>query len=221
MSGSVKWVLRVCKWQPTPVVFPGSSTGKESTCNAGDPGWIPGSGRSPGEGKGYPLQCSGLENSMDYAVHGISRVRHDLATEPSPRVCKAGRRRPALGGRRSDPRLLPRRWRLAAGPAAGRADFPPCPARAADAVARTRLPSPGAASVRGGLSPPCAPAARPGKRRADGARPLPAGLRRLPPRPSLAPSRLRLGFPSCETSVGPGVREEGGGVRERLEAGSG
>ena len=45
--------------------FPGSSAGKESTCNAGDPGSIPGSGRSPGEGKGYPLQYSGLENSMD------------------------------------------------------------------------------------------------------------------------------------------------------------
>ena len=44
---------------------PGSSVGKESACNAGDPGSIPGSGRSPGEGKGYPLQYSGLENSMD------------------------------------------------------------------------------------------------------------------------------------------------------------
>ena len=38
--------------------FPGSSAGKESTCNAGDPGSIPGSGRSPGEGLGYPLQYS-------------------------------------------------------------------------------------------------------------------------------------------------------------------
>ena len=54
--------------------FPDSSVGKESTCNAGDPGLIPGSadlglipgwGRSPGEGKGYPHQYSGLENSMD------------------------------------------------------------------------------------------------------------------------------------------------------------
>ena len=44
--------------------FPGGSAGKESTCNMGDLGWIPGLGRSPGEGKGYPLQ-SGLENSMD------------------------------------------------------------------------------------------------------------------------------------------------------------
>ena len=45
--------------------FPNSSAGKESTCNAGDLGSIPGLGRSPGEGKSYPLQYSGLENSMD------------------------------------------------------------------------------------------------------------------------------------------------------------
>ena len=45
--------------------FPGSSKGKESTCKAGDLGSTPGSGRSPGEGKGYPLQYSGVENSMD------------------------------------------------------------------------------------------------------------------------------------------------------------
>ena len=45
--------------------FPCGSAGKESACNARDLGSIPGLGRSPGEGKGYPLQCSGLENSMD------------------------------------------------------------------------------------------------------------------------------------------------------------
>ena len=45
--------------------FPGGSGGKESACNAGDPGLIPGSGRSPGEGNGNPLQYSRLENSMD------------------------------------------------------------------------------------------------------------------------------------------------------------
>ena len=44
--------------------FPGGSDGKESTCNAGDLGLIPGLERSPGEWKGYPLQYSGLENSM-------------------------------------------------------------------------------------------------------------------------------------------------------------
>ena len=45
--------------------FPGGSAGKESICNAGDPVSIPGLGRSPGEGNGYPLQYSYLENSMD------------------------------------------------------------------------------------------------------------------------------------------------------------
>ena len=45
------------------VGFPCGSAGKESTCNVGDLGSIPGLGRSPGEGKGYPLQYSGLENS--------------------------------------------------------------------------------------------------------------------------------------------------------------
>ena len=46
------------------------------TCNAGDLGSIPGLGRSPGEGKGYPLQYSGLEKSMDYSM-GSQRVGHD------------------------------------------------------------------------------------------------------------------------------------------------
>ena len=50
--------------------FLDSSVGKESTCNAGDPSSIPGSGRSPGEGIGYPLQHFGLENSTDGIVHG-------------------------------------------------------------------------------------------------------------------------------------------------------
>ena len=45
--------------------FPGGSDGKASAYNAGDPGLIPGSGRSPGEGNGNPLQCSCLENPMD------------------------------------------------------------------------------------------------------------------------------------------------------------
>ena len=53
--------------------------GKESTCNAGDLGSIPGSGRSPGEGKGYPLQYSGLENAMDCIVHGVSKGRTQLS----------------------------------------------------------------------------------------------------------------------------------------------
>jgi len=66
---------------PTPVFlgFPGGSAGKESACNAGDLSLIPGLGRSPGEGKGYPLQYSGLENSMDYSMVS-QQVRHDLTT---------------------------------------------------------------------------------------------------------------------------------------------
>ena len=99
--------------------FPGSSAGKESACNAGDPSWIPGSGRSAGEGigyplqyslvslaaqlvknlhtmwetwvpslgwedplekgKGYPLQYSGLENSTDCIVHGVTKSRTQLS----------------------------------------------------------------------------------------------------------------------------------------------
>ena len=58
-------------------LFPGGSDGKVSACNAGDPGSIPGSGRSPGEGNGNPLQYSCLENPMDWeacwaTVHGVA-----------------------------------------------------------------------------------------------------------------------------------------------------
>ena len=53
--------------------FPYGSTGKESTFNVGDLGLIPGLGRSPGEGKGYPLQYFGLENSMDCIVQGVTK----------------------------------------------------------------------------------------------------------------------------------------------------
>ena len=53
--------------------FPGGSVGKESACNVGDLDLIPGLGRSPGEGNGYPLQYSGLENSMNSIVHGITK----------------------------------------------------------------------------------------------------------------------------------------------------
>ena len=52
--------------------FPLDSAGKESACNAGDLGSIPGLGRSPREGNGSPLQYSGLENSMDCIVHGVT-----------------------------------------------------------------------------------------------------------------------------------------------------
>ena len=52
------------------VCFPHEEVGKESACNAGDLGSIPGLGRSPAEGSSYPLQCSGLENPMGCIVHG-------------------------------------------------------------------------------------------------------------------------------------------------------
>ena len=55
----------LCQWTG----FPGGSAVKESACNMGDLGSIPGLGRSP-EGNGYPLQYSGLENSVDCIVHG-------------------------------------------------------------------------------------------------------------------------------------------------------
>ena len=54
------------------------SAGKESACNAGNKGLIPGLGRSSGEGKGCPLQYSGLENSMDCRVHGVTKSQTQL-----------------------------------------------------------------------------------------------------------------------------------------------
>ena len=68
------------------VGFPYSSVGKESICNAGDLGSIPGSGRSPGEGLGNPLQYSCLEKPMDggswkVTVYWVTRVRYDWATK--------------------------------------------------------------------------------------------------------------------------------------------
>ena len=64
--------------------FPCSSVGKESACSAGDPGSIPGLGRSPGEGNGNPLQYPCLENLMDrgtqwIAVHGVAKSRARLS----------------------------------------------------------------------------------------------------------------------------------------------
>ena len=78
------------KWSPVPsslpdcsfkgaTSFPCGSAGKDSACKEGNLGLIPGLGRSPGEGKGYPLQCSGLENSTDYTVHGVTKSRTRLS----------------------------------------------------------------------------------------------------------------------------------------------
>ena len=63
-----------------PLGFRCGSAGKESTCNAGDLGSIPGLGRSPGEGKGYPLQYSGLENSMDCRKESDTTKRLSLSS---------------------------------------------------------------------------------------------------------------------------------------------
>ena len=70
--------------------FPGGSDGKESSCNAGDQGSIPGSERSTGEGNGYPFQFSCLENPIDRGawqatVHRVSRIGYDLATKERER----------------------------------------------------------------------------------------------------------------------------------------
>ena len=78
------WVGKI-RWRrdrlPTPVFLglPGGSAGKESACDAADLGSVPGLGRSPGEGKGHPLQCSGLENSMDCIVHVVTKSRAQLS----------------------------------------------------------------------------------------------------------------------------------------------
>jgi len=81
------WAGKIC-WRrdrlPTPIFlgFPDSSAGKEFTCNTGDLDSIPGLRRFPGEGKGYPLQYSGLENSMDCTVHGVTKSRTQLSDFP-------------------------------------------------------------------------------------------------------------------------------------------
>ena len=75
----------------TSLGFPCGSVDKESACNARDLGWIPGLGSSRGEGKGYPLQCSGPENPMDCIVHGVRRVGHDWATFTFTPCCFYGK----------------------------------------------------------------------------------------------------------------------------------
>ena len=84
-SGLISGSGRSMCWRrdrlPTAVFlgFPCGSGGKESSCNAGDLDSIPGLGRCPGEGKGYPLQYSDLENSMDCIVHGVTKSQTHLS----------------------------------------------------------------------------------------------------------------------------------------------
>ena len=73
---SLKKLVDEILFAPSPLSclgFPCGSAGKESTCSGEDLGLIPGLGRSPRKGKGYPLQYSGLENSMDCIVHGVTK----------------------------------------------------------------------------------------------------------------------------------------------------
>ena len=97
------WVRKI-RWRrdrlPTPVFlgFPGGSTGEESACKAGDLGSISGLGRSPAEGKGYLLQYSGWENSMDCRVHGITESWTRLSAFHLPLHPHNPRRMPALIG---------------------------------------------------------------------------------------------------------------------------
>ena len=77
--------------------FPCGSAGKESARNAGDLGSIPGLGRSPGDGKGYPLQYCDLENSLDCIVHGVAKSRTRLS-DFHFHFGRAGRRESELDG---------------------------------------------------------------------------------------------------------------------------
>ena len=78
VHGVAKSRTRLSDWSD--LIWSGISDDKVSACNVGDLGSIPGLGRSPGEGKGYPLQSSGLENSMDCIVHGVAKSGHGWAT---------------------------------------------------------------------------------------------------------------------------------------------
>ena len=93
---SIQW-REFCKSQSIDEskVFLGGSDGKASVCNEGDLGSIPGSGRSPGEGNGNPLQYSCLENSMDgggwwATVHRVAKSRTQLSDFASLRTRSAG-----------------------------------------------------------------------------------------------------------------------------------
>ena len=68
--------------------FPCDSAGKESTCSAGDLGSIPGLGRAPGKGKGYPLQYPGLHNSMNCIVYGVAQSWTRLSDFHNAKCCQ-------------------------------------------------------------------------------------------------------------------------------------
>ena len=78
--------------------FPNGKAGKESTCNVEDLDLIPGLGRSPGEGNSYPLQYSGLENSVGCIIHGVAKSQTQLSdfmslvTQTVKNLSECGRR---------------------------------------------------------------------------------------------------------------------------------
>ena len=78
-----RWLINCCSL-PSCLGFPRGSEGKASGCNAGGPGLIPGSGRSPGEGNGGPLQCSCLENPMDRGAWQATVQWGSLVTNTFP-----------------------------------------------------------------------------------------------------------------------------------------
>ena len=84
-GGKIRW-RRVRLPTPAFLGCPGGSDGKESAHNVEDLGSIPGLGRSPGEGKGHPLQCSCLENSIVCIVHGVAKGPHKRGGEGAPRL---------------------------------------------------------------------------------------------------------------------------------------
>ena len=101
------WPLWKIIWQCLQELlgFPCGSAGKESACNAEDLGLIPGLGRFPGEGNGCPLQYSGLENSMDGIVQGVTKSQTRMKDFHFHRVNHKVTIRPS----NSTPRYIPKR----------------------------------------------------------------------------------------------------------------
>ena len=79
LIGFINQDMGICEELLFSFCFPCGSDGQELTCSTGDLGSIPGLGRSPGEGKGYPFQYSGLENSVDFIVHRVAKRQTQLS----------------------------------------------------------------------------------------------------------------------------------------------
>ena len=108
-----KGVAQLIRVPLDPQGFPCGSASKESACSVGDLGSIPGLGRSPGEGNSYPLQYSGLENSMDYTVHGVAKSQiqlSDFHLYPYAAAAKLLQLCPTLRAHRRQPTRLLHSW---------------------------------------------------------------------------------------------------------------